>query len=78
MAKDGTTRGGNRIGAGRKGKSRKDKILDGTWIIVNKVDKKSERGEKFRFKIIRRKKMDGRMRTFGIVKTVNVLEQGKL
>ena len=48
------------------------------WIIVNKVDKKSERGEKFRFKIIRKKKMDGRMKTFDIVKTVNVLEQGKL
>ena len=36
MAKDGTTRGGNRIGAGRKGKSRKDKILDGTAHFTEK------------------------------------------
>ena len=33
MAKDGTTRGGNRVGSGKKGKSLKDKILDGTAIF---------------------------------------------
>ena len=48
------------------------------WIIVNKVDKKSEREEKFRFKIIRGKKIDSRMRTIRIVKSVNVFEQGNL
>ena len=48
------------------------------WIIVNKVDKKLDRGEKFIFKVIRGKKIDGRMRTIGIVKSVNILEQGKL
>lgn len=36
MAKDGTTRGGNRIGAGKKGKSLKDKILDGTAHFTEK------------------------------------------
>ncbi len=48
------------------------------WIIVNKVDKKLERGEKFRFKIIRGKKIDSRMRTIRIVKSVNILKQGNL
>lgn len=33
MAKDGTTRGGNRVGSGKKGKSLKDKIVDGTAIF---------------------------------------------
>ena len=40
------------------------------WIDVNKVDKKSDRGEKIGFKICRRKKIDSRMRTFCIVKSV--------
>lgn len=33
MAKDGTLRGGNRAGSGKKGKSLKDKIVDGTAIF---------------------------------------------
>ena len=36
MAKDGTTRGGTRVNSGRKGKSRKDKILDGTAHFTEK------------------------------------------
>lgn len=36
MAKDGTTRGGNRVGSGKKGKSLKDKILDGTAFFTEK------------------------------------------
>ena len=48
------------------------------WTIVNKVDKKLEIVEKFSFKIDKRKKIDSGMRTFCIVKSVNVLEQRKL
>ena len=33
MAKDDTLRGGNRAGSGKKGKSLKDKIVDGTAIF---------------------------------------------
>ena len=40
MAKDGTTRGGTRANSGRKGKSRKDKILDGTAHFTEKNDVK--------------------------------------
>ena len=36
MAKDGTTRGGNRVGSRKKGKSLKDKILDGTAFFTEK------------------------------------------
>ena len=54
------------------------KLCYTSWIIVNKVDKKLERGEKFRFKIIRGKKIDSRMRTIRIVKSVNIAKQGNL
>lgn len=47
-------------------------------MIVNKVDTKSDRGEKFSFKIIRGKKINGGMRTFCIVKSFDILEQGNL
>ena len=47
-------------------------------MIVNKVDTKLERREKFKFKIPRRKKIDGRMRTLGVIKSVNVLEERNL
>lgn len=36
MAKDGTTRGGKRANSGKKGKSLKDKILDGTAHFTGK------------------------------------------
>ena len=36
MAKDGTNRGGSRIGAGKKGKSLQEKILDGTAFFTEK------------------------------------------
>lgn len=40
MAKDGTLRGGNRVGSGSKGKSFKDKVLDGTALFTEKKHEK--------------------------------------
>lgn len=40
MAKDGTTRGGARIGAGKKSKSLDEKILEGKFKPAENVKKK--------------------------------------
>lgn len=48
------------------------------WIIVNKVDRKSDGGEKNIFKNIGRKKIDGGMRSFAVIKTLNILKKRKL
>ena len=46
MSKDGTTRGGNRAGSGKKGKSLKDKILDGTALFTEKNSEKVSKRKK--------------------------------
>ena len=50
----------------------------GCWIDVNKVDTKSDKGEKISFKIIGRKKMYSGMKTLYVVKSIDILEQGDL
>lgn len=51
---------------------------DENWIIVNKVDRKSEGREKNIFKNIGRKKIDGGMRSFAVIKALNILKKRKM
>ena len=53
-------------------------IADALWIVVNKVDRKSESREKNIFKSIGGKKIDGRMRTLIVIKALNILKKRKV